>query len=402
MSEKTARSMRLQIAIFGRTNAGKSSFINHITGQQVAITSNIAGTTTDIVEKPMEFAPFGAVLFIDTAGLDDTSELGAMRIQKTMKVFDRANIAILLTTAGNWGATEEAIVQATREHKIKLIGVVNQCDKASPDAKFLELVQSRCDALMTCSSLPGSDREKAVTDFRGCLSQCLPESGLQMPPLLGDLVSPGGLVVMIVPIDLQAPKGRLIMPQVQAIRDALDHDAMTLVVKEDRYPELIKTIRPRPELVICDSQVVKMMIENTPGEIPCSTFSVLFSRLKGDTGVFMQGCRAIANLQDGDKVLIAEACTHHPTCEDIGRVKLPKMLSKATGKKLDFVFAPGRDFPEDISEFKLIVHCGSCMLNRQETLSRIRQAQAAGIPIANYGMAISYCQGVLDSVLIPQ
>ena len=192
------------------------------------------------------------------------------------------------------------------------------------------------------------------------------------------------------------------MPQVQAIRDALDHGAMTLVVKEDRYPELIKVITPRPELVICDSQVVKMMIENTPPEIPCSTFSVLFSRLKGDTRVFMQGCAAIAGLCDGDKVLIAEACTHHPTCEDIGRVKLPKMLGKATGKKLEFVFAPGRDFPEDISGFKLIIHCGSCMLNRQETLSRIRQAQAAGIPIANYGMAISYCQGVLDSVLIPQ
>ena len=402
MSEKTAKSMRLQIAIFGRTNAGKSSFINHITGQQVAITSNIAGTTTDTVEKTMEFAPFGPVLFIDTAGLDDTGELGAMRIKKTMKVFDRANAAILLTTAGVWGDTEEEIVKAAQNSKIKVIAVINKCDQSKPDEKFIQLLQSRCAAVMTCSCLPDSDREKAVSDFRRCLSEALPNDALKMPPLLGDLVSPGALVVMIVPIDLQAPKGRLIMPQVQAIRDALDHDAMTLVVKEDRYPELIKCINPRPQLVICDSQVVKMMIKNTPSDIPCTTFSVLFSRLKGDTGVFMQGCAAIACLNDGDKVLIAEACTHHPTCEDIGRVKLPKMLFQATGKKLEFVFAPGRDFPEDLTGFKLIVHCGSCMLNRQETLSRIRQAQAAGIPIANYGMAISYCQGVLDSVLIPQ
>lgn len=394
--------MRLQIAVFGRTNTGKSSFINYITGQQVAITSSVAGTTTDIVEKAMEFAPFGPVLFIDTAGLDDHGELGAMRIERTMKVFDRADCAVLLTTAGIWGDTEEKVVKAAREHKIKVIAAVNQCDLAMPDEKFLELLQNRCDAVMTCSALSGSDREKAISDFRQCLSKLLPAEALQSPPLLGDLVSPGGLIVMIVPIDLQAPKGRLIMPQVQAIRDALDHNAMVLAVKEDRYPDLIKILNPRPELVICDSQVVKMMIENTSPDIPCTTFSVLFSRLKGDTQIFMQGCAAIAGLSDGDKVLIAEACTHHPTCDDIGRVKLPKMLSKATGKKLEFVFAPGRDFPEDISGFKLIVHCGSCMLNRQETLSRIRQAQAAGIPIANYGMAISYCQGVLDSVLIPK
>ena len=223
-----------------------------------------------------------------------------------------------------------------------------------------------------------------------------------MPPLVGDLVKPGEMAVLIVPLDIAAPKGRLIMPQVQAIRDILDHNAMTVLVKEDRYPELIKQLVPRPSLVICDSQVVKMMIENTPSDIPCTTFSVLFSRLKGDTKIFMQGCRAISTLQDNDKVLIAEACTHHPTCEDIGRVKLPLLLQKATGRKLDFTFAPGRDYPENIRDFKLIVHCGSCMLNRKETLWRIECAQRSNIPITNYGMAISWCQGVLDKVLVPE
>ena len=398
----TVKSMRLQIAVFGRTNTGKSSLINLLAGQEVAITSSVAGTTTDTVEKAMELSPIGPVLLIDTAGLDDTSELGTERIRRTNKVFDRADIALLVTTPGVWGETEENIVLTAKQHKIKLITVVNKCDISPAADDFLEQIKQKSDAVILTTALPGSSRDQTVNDLRNALLKNLPESFLQMPPLAGDLLKPGELAILIVPLDIAAPKGRLILPQVQAIRDILDHNAMTLVVKEDQYPELIKKINPQPALVICDSQVVKMMIENTPENIPCTTFSVLFSRLKGDTAIFMQGCRAIQNLQDNDKILIAEACTHHPTCEDIGRVKLPAMLKKATGKALDFTFAPGRDYPENISDFKLIIHCGSCMLNRKETLWRIECAVQNNIPITNYGMAISWCQGVLDRVLIPE
>ncbi len=393
--------MRLQIALFGRTNTGKSTLLNYITNQSVAITSPIAGTTTDAVEKAMEFAPVGPVLFIDTAGLDDPTELGAERIKKTLKVFDRADIVLLTVLPGTWGDAEEYIVSAARARKIKVIAVITQCDRAVPEADFIECLQKKCNAVICASALDPARREEFISDFRQSLLKNLPENFLTPPPLIGDLVKANDLVVMIVPIDIQAPKGRLILPQVQTIRDALDNHAMTLVLNVEQYTRLIKFLTPRPALIICDSQVVKSVVQATPQDIPCTTFSVLFSRLKGDTKVFLQGCRAISTLQNGDKVLIAEACTHHPTCEDIGRVKLPALLKKFTGKTLDIDFAPGRDYPENISQYKLIIHCGSCMLNRQETMSRIISAQNLNIPITNYGMAISCCQGVLDDVLIP-
>ena len=397
----TARSMRLQIAVFGRTNVGKSSLVNFLTGQDIAITSPVPGTTTDTVEKAMEFAPVGAVLFIDTAGLDDTSTLGCERIKRTSKIFDRADIAVLVTTPGIFTEVEKSIVSQAQKHNLKLIITVNQCDTQEPTEEFINQLR-QYNAPIICTSCSSGNREKFVSDFRNALLKSLPESFLQPPPLLGDLIQTGDLVVMVVPIDLQAPKGRLILPQVQAIRDALDHQAMILTLKEEQFAKVIKELHPQPALIICDSQVVKEVTANTPQGIPCTTFSILFSRLKGDTTVFMQGCNAIGQLQAGDRILIAEACTHHPTCEDIGRVKLPGMLRKATGKELIFDFAPGRDYPEQIEQYKLIIHCGSCMLNRQETLWRIKQAQAANIPITNYGMAISWCQGVLEKVLVPR
>lgn len=398
----TAKSMRLTFGIFGRANAGKSSLVNYITNQAVAITSEIAGTTTDTVEKTMELAPAGPVVFIDTAGLDDTGKLGEERIKKTLKVFERADIAILVTTPGVWGDTEIKIAEMCQTRKIKLIAVVNKCDTAVAQVPFLENIRRYTESILQCSALDSACREEFMEQFKKAVAANLPENFTKPVPLLGDLIKPRDLIIMIVPIDLQAPKGRLIMPQVQAIRDALDNNAMILAVKEDCYADLISRVNPRPALVICDSQVVKTMIQSTPIGIPCTTFSVLFSRLKGDTSVFLQGCKAIDSLQDGDRVLIAEACTHHPTCEDIGRVKIPMLLQKKTGRKLQFDFAPGRDFPEDITPYKLIVHCGSCMLNRHETLDRIYRAQSVGIPIANYGMVISHCQGVLDKILIPE
>jgi len=350
----------------------------------------------------MEFAPIGPVVLLDTAGLDDSTTLGSERIQRALKVFDRADVAILLTTPGVWGDTEELVVQKARQHKIKLIAAVNQCDLYPGGREFAEQIRARADQVICCSCQGESAHESTVKLVREALLKVLPENFMQSPPLLGDLLRPGDLAVMVVPIDLQAPRGRLILPQVQAIRDALDHNAMILTMKEDRYAELLPRLSPQPALVVCDSQVVKMVVDNTPENIPCTTFSVLFSRLKGDTGIFMQGCQAISSLRDGDCILIAEACTHHPTCEDIGRIKIPRLLSKVTGKELQFEFAPGRDFPEDLQKYALIVHCGSCMLNRQETLWRINCALEAKVPITNYGMTISYCQGAPEKVLVPQ
>jgi len=396
----TAKSMRLQIAFFGRTNTGKSSLINFITGQDISITSPVAGTTTDIVEKAMEFAPVGPVVFSDTAGLDDSSELGLQRIRRTWKAFERADIAVLVTTPGIWGEVEESVVQRAAEGKNKLIIIVNKCDLSESGQAAAEKLRAYSSSIICCDCSRPERRRQLIDDFRSELLKNLPADYLEPPPLTGDMLQPGDLAVMVVPIDLQAPKGRLILPQVQTIRDNLDRNAMTLVMKEDQYKEHIAGITPQPKLIICDSQVVKMVVEHAPAGVPCTTFSILFSRLKGDVKTFLDGCSKIPELQDNDRVLIAEACTHHPTCEDIGRVKLPRLLKKATGKDLQFDFAPGRDFPEDISSYKLIVHCGSCMLNRQETLYRISCARKNNIAITNYGMAISYCQGVLDKVTI--
>ena len=398
----TPKSLRLQIAIVGRVNSGKSSFLNLVTGQNVAVTSSERGTTTDVVEKAQELIPLGPVLWLDTAGTDDDSALGAERGRRTMQAIDRADIMLLVTTPNIWGANEEALLNAARERNIPVIPVVNQCDREICRPEFLKTVEARCGIpALTADSLGGpAERDRVLQTLKQSLLAVAPEDFLTPPPLLGDLL-PGrdGLVVMIVPIDLQAPKGRLILPQVQALRDGLDADAQVMVVKQTQYMKAMENFRTPPDLVVCDSQVVDFMVANTPADIPCTTFSILLSRLKGDIVKLAAGVKAIDSLEPGDRVLMAEACTHHATHEDIGRVKIPALLEKRAGGKLEFEFSGGRDFPEDLSPFKLIVHCGSCMLNRRETLRRIERA--GSVPVTNYGMAISHCRGVLRRVLSP-
>ena len=398
----TPKSLRLQIAIVGRVNSGKSSFLNLVTGQNVAVTSSERGTTTDVVEKAQELIPLGPVLWLDTAGTDDDSALGAERGRRTMQAIDRADIMLLVTTPNIWGANEEALLNAARERNIPVIPVVNQCDREICRPEFLKTVEARCGIpALTADSLGGpTERDRVLQTLKQSLLAVAPEDFLTPPPLLGDLL-PGrdGLVVMIVPIDLQAPKGRLILPQVQALRDGLDADAQVMVVKQTQYMKAMENFRTPPDLVVCDSQVVDFMVANTPADIPCTTFSILLSRLKGDIVKLAAGVKAIDSLEPGDRVLMAEACTHHATHEDIGRVKIPALLEKRAGGKLEFEFSGGRDFPEDLSPFKLIVHCGSCMLNRRETLRRIERA--GSVPVTNYGMAISHCRGVLRRVLSP-
>lgn len=389
---KTApKSLRLHIALFGRTNVGKSSFLNLITGQDVSIVSEQPGTTTDVVEKTMELLPIGPVVFIDTAGLDDTTVLGGKRVEKTEKVFDRADVILLICEGDRLAEFEQAIEARAAKKNIPVIKIANKADLSGTSDP----------AFVLCNSTDRSRREKVLIQLKDRLLTVCPEEFIQPPPLIGDLVKPGGIAMLIVPIDLQAPKGRLILPQVSTIRDALDNDAATLVVKEREYTHMLNQLKNPPDLVICDSQVVLKMVGDTPDGVPCTTFSILFARLKGNLPKFAAGAAAIDRLKNGDKVLIAESCSHHAAEDDIGRVKIPRWLRQYTGCELQIDIYAGRDFPDNLSEYRLVVQCGGCMHNRREILSRIEKCEAAGVPITNYGLCISQTQGVLKRVLSP-
>lgn len=399
--QSTPKSMRLTIAILGRTNVGKSSLLNYLAGQDVAITAPEPGTTTDVVEKAMELQPLGPVLFLDTAGLDDRTTLGDKRIARTTKAFERADIGLLMLEAGVFGPDEEQLLVRAKERKLPVIAVVGKCDLAAPAASWLEKVRAAMPQALMVSTTNAAGREAFLFSLRQKLLEVCPDDFLQPPPLIGDLVRPGGLAVLVVPIDLQAPKGRLILPQVQTIRDALDSDAAALVVKERELAHMLRRLSGPPDLVICDSQVVQKVVADTPPPVPCTTFSILFARLKGDLQQFAAGAAAVDRLRSGDAVLMAEACSHHALEDDIGRVKIPRWLRQYTGAALTMESTAGRDFPSDLSRYRLIVQCGGCMITRRETLNRIQQAQAAGVAITNYGLCIAQTQGVLRRVLSP-
>jgi [FeFe] hydrogenase H-cluster maturation GTPase HydF len=387
----TPKSLRLHIALFGRTNVGKSSFLNLIAGQDVSIVSEQPGTTTDVVEKTMELLPIGPVVFIDTAGLGDTTVLGEKRLEKTEKVFDRADVILLICEGDQFGEFEQKVSAQAEKNGTPIIRVQNKSDLSDVSGS----------SGICCNSTDLASREKVLSQLKARLLEVCPEEFIQPPPLVGDLVRPGGIAVLIVPIDLQAPKGRLILPQVSTIRDALDNDAAALVVKEREYTHMLNQLKMPPDLVVCDSQVVLKMVGDTPDAIPCTTFSILFARLKGDLPKFAAGAAAIDRLKDGDKVLIAESCSHHAAEDDIGRVKIPRWLRQYCGCDLQIDVYAGRDFPENLREYSLVVQCGGCMHNRREILSRIEKCESAGVPITNYGLCISQTQGVLKRVLSP-
>ncbi|MBT8046061.1 MAG: [FeFe] hydrogenase H-cluster maturation GTPase HydF [Pontiella sp.] len=389
--QKTPKSLRLHIALFGRTNVGKSSFLNLIAGQDVAIVSAQPGTTTDVVEKPMELLPIGPVVFLDTAGIDDTTDLGAKRIGKTEKVFDRADVILLLHEGDRVTEFEQSVEARAEEKSIPVIRIANKADLTPPsDSGFL-----------ACNSTDLASRDRVLAALKAELLRVCPDEFITPPPLVGDLVKPGGLAVLVVPIDLQAPKGRLILPQVSTIRDALDSDAATLVCKEREFAHMLSLMNQKPDVVICDSQMVLKMVADTPPDVPCTTFSILFARLKGDLRKFAMGAAAIDRLEPGDKVLIAESCSHHALEDDIGRVKIPRWLRQYVGVDVEIDVYAGRDFPDHLSDYKLAVQCGGCMQNRREVLSRIEKCESAGVPITNYGLCISQTQGVLKRVLSP-
>lgn len=394
---KTLKSMRLHIGIFGKTNAGKSSLLNRITNQDVSIVSAIAGTTTDVVEKSMELLPIGPVNFLDTAGIDDSTALSSERIEKTMKILNRTDVAVIVCDYNGIDNYEKDLIEKFNELRIPFIIIINKTDIKTPSGEVLTEINNICSNVLVTSTLSDSD---IVFKFKNLLVKLLPNDFVNSPKIVGDLVPEKSTVILVIPIDKEAPKGRIILPQVQVLRDLLDSNCMSLVVKETELEEALKSLKTPPSLVITDSQAFKQVSEIVPQNIPLTSFSILFARLKGDLKAFIDGAKAIDNLKDGDRVLILESCTHHAIDDDIGRVKIPNLLKKKTGKDLIIDNISGHDLP-DISKYKLIIHCGACMTNRREVLSRILLANKLGIPISNYGIVISYCLGILPRAIKP-
>lgn len=389
------KSDRLHIGVFGKTNVGKSSVLNRITGQEISIVSDIAGTTTDVVEKSMELLPVGPVRFLDTAGIDDKTILAARRVEKTMKIINRTDIAVIICDYSGIDAYEKDLIKKFEELKIPYLILVNKTDiQQISEEKLNELYTLTPHVLLTSAA----DDKELVFKFKAEIVKLVPEDFINSPKIAGDLVPPKSTVILVIPIDKEAPKGRIILPQVQTIRDMLDSDCLNYVVKETELKQAIENLKEPPALVITDSQAFKQVSEIVPPEIKLTSFSILFARLKGDLDTFVKGAKAIDNLNDGDKVLILESCTHHAIEDDIGRVKIPNWLRKKTGKNLVIENFAGHDFP-DIDDYKLIIHCGACMTNRREILSRILIANEKGIPITNYGITISYCLGILPRAL---
>ncbi|MEJ5351478.1 MAG: [FeFe] hydrogenase H-cluster maturation GTPase HydF [Melioribacteraceae bacterium] len=392
---KIAQSERTHIAFVGRRNVGKSSLMNKFIGQDLVIVSDIPGTTTDPVKKAMELLPFGPVVLIDTAGIDDIGELGEKRISKTIKTISEVDFAILvLDSQQRLTQYEIELIDKLKNFNVPFLAVINKSDLGI-NYELIEELQKFDIKYHPVSCLTGD----GIYELKEKVSQLLPAE--DEIPLIGDLVKQHDLIVLVVPIDLGAPKGRLIMPQVQTIREALDEDTIVVVAKDKELRAALGKLNQAPKLVVTDSQAIMRVIADVPDEVLLTTFSILMARYKGDITEYVRGLKRIEELENGDKVLIAEACTHHAQEDDIGRVKIPRWLRLHTKKNLEIDVVSGHDFPENLSEYKLIIHCGGCTLTRKMMQTRIKQARYMGIPIVNYGVAISYLHGAMPRVLEP-
>lgn len=379
---------RIHISLFGCRNAGKSSLINALTGQKLAIVSDYKGTTTDPVSKAMELLPLGPVLLTDTPGLDDVGELGAMRMEKTWQVLGKTDIALLVVDASQGIRPEDrALLARLKEQKLPRLVVMNQCDRLPENAPRPSL---EGEETLWVSAATGEN----IHELKEAIARLKPDAARERH-IVADLLSPGDRVVLVTPIDESAPKGRLILPQQQTIRDILEAGAMAFVTRETELPQTLAALKEPPRMVITDSQAFAKVSKDVPETVPLTSFSILFARYKGSLEQAVRGVTALEGVNDGDKVLISEGCTHHRQCNDIGTVKLPGWIRKKTGKEPEFVFTSGGEFPQDLSPYRLIVHCGGCMLNEREMQSRNRRAKEQGVPMTNYGILIAYMTGIL-------
>lgn len=389
------RESRPHIGIFGRRNNGKSSLINSITGQDIAIVSPTAGTTTDPVKKSIEIPGIGPAVLIDTAGMDDFGELGDKRVKKSKALIRNIDLAVLVITSNQFEAPEESLVTELEKWEVPFVVVHNKSDIEPASPEMEERFNGR---LVNYSCIEEKNRELLITLLR----ESIPESAYMARSLVGDIISQGDLVLLITPIDDEAPEGRLILPQVQAIRDILDNDAVAVVAKEREIDALLQTLRPRPALAICDSQVFLKADGSVPDDIPLTSFSTVLARYKGDFERYLEGTPKLDALKNGDRVLILESCTHHVSCDDIGRVKIPRWLSQFTGAKLEFEVVSGLNHvPGEITDYSMVIQCGGCMITRRQLINRLRPAIEAGIPVTNYGMAIAYMQGIYRRAIAP-
>ncbi len=396
--QETPRGNRLHIGFYGRRNAGKSSLINLVTGQQTALVSSHAGTTTDPVIKSMELLPIGPVAVIDTAGLDDAGELGELRISRSMQMMDRTDLALLVISAEDAGDVflEKKWLQELKNRKIAVIGVLSQIDRIEADR--VENIKS---ALETELDIPFTAVSANERYYRAELLSAIIKNApmdFENPTLVGDLFEPGTAVVLVAPQDIQAPKGRLILPQVQVIRDILDNGGLALTATLDQFPRLLESLKEPPALVITDSQVFPQVNSLLPRDVPLTSFSIVMARNKGDLATLVKGARAISGLKESDRILVAEACTHAPLEEDIGREKLPRWLRERVGNGLTVDISTGLNFPANLKEYSLILHCGGCMFTRKQLMSRMIKADAENVPITNYGIAIAEINGILERV----
>ena len=390
MYNNTPKANRLHISLFGKRNAGKSSLINALTHQSLSVVSNIPGTTTDPVLKSMELLPLGPIVLIDTAGLDDTGYLGELRIKKTKEIIKKTDLAVLVFDACNRELSKEyEWYQKLKEKNIPIVGVINKID----------LCQDNCELIKSNFNIPfveiSAKENTNISELKKLLINTAPID-FEMPTILGDLINPKDKVILVTPQDIQAPKGRLILPQVQVIRDILDNDGLALTVKDTELLDILNSLKDDPQLVITDSQMFKKVNELIPNNLKLTSFSILMARYKGDLDLFVKGAKAINSLKPNDNILIAEACTHHSLKGDIAREKIPKLLEKKAGGKLNIVNITGTDFPDNLSKYKLIIHCGSCMFTRKYLLSRLEQVKEQNIPITNFGVALAELNGILD------
>lgn len=393
----TPSSERVHIGIFGKRNAGKSSLINAITGQNLAIVSEAKGTTTDPVYKAMELLPLGPVMIIDTPGIDDEGVLGSLRIQKAYQVLNKTDIALVIIDAAVGPSAEDLrLIKRINTKKIPLLIVINKCETINEDKK------TAYQALLSNGKLlfVSAEQKLNIFELKEAIAQTVPADE-NKAQIVADLLSPSDFVVLVVPIDSAAPKGRLILPQQQTIRDILEADAAAIVVKENELTNTLQNLGKRPKLVITDSQVFKKVAAETPADILLTSFSILFARYKGNLQTAVQGVTALENLEDGYKILVGEGCTHHRQCDDIGTVKLPRWIKEYTGKNPEFIFTSGTEFPLNLSPYKMIIHCGACMLNEREMQYRIKCAADQNIPFTNYGITIAYINGILKRTVEP-